>query len=60
MEKDLWGSTMGIYTNDLKSKYILNELPSTLLVILKSYKRKRTISSQTPQNRNLNLNRNRK
>ena len=28
MEKDMWGSTMGIYTNDLKSKYILNELPS--------------------------------
>jgi len=28
MEKDLWGSPMGIYTNDLKSKYILNELPS--------------------------------
>jgi hypothetical protein len=31
MEKDLWGSTMGIYTNDLKSKYILNELSSALL-----------------------------
>jgi hypothetical protein len=29
MEKDMWGSAMGIYTNDLKSKYILNELPST-------------------------------
>ena len=44
MEKDMWGSTMGIYTNDLKSKYILNELPSTLLVNLKNYKRKRIIS----------------
>jgi hypothetical protein len=31
MEKDLWGSTMGIYTNDLKSKCILNELSSALL-----------------------------
>jgi len=28
MEKDMRGFTMGIYTNDLKSKYILNELPS--------------------------------
>ena len=28
MEKDMWGSTMGIYTHDLKSKYILNELSS--------------------------------
>jgi hypothetical protein len=29
MEKDMWGSAMGIYTNDLKSKHILNEFPST-------------------------------
>ena len=31
MEKDMRGSTMGIYTNDLKSNYILNEFPSALL-----------------------------
>ena len=31
MEKDLWGSAMGIYTNDLKSKHILNDLPSAFV-----------------------------